>query len=209
MPSTAEKKVIAQVLESVKDQATEGELSGEEDIRLAATVDLSKYLEVKYTRPPGVSTMEAWGKTILSDGKHKGKDHATAFAQDLDYAMWIVNRELKAPWALNFQNYVRARLRKAARILVHQSSDKEIKAPAQTEKEDGWERISEGPMGHTTVTARKRITKDMGGSSSQDMNIEVNQRRALLLRELGQIDKLEKQAQQQLKQHPEKPETEG
>ena len=38
---------------------------------------------------------------------------------------------------------------------------------------------------------------------------ELAQRRALLLRELGQIDKLEKQAQQQSKQHPEKPETEG
>ena len=192
-PSTAEKKVIAQVLESVKE-------------RLVANVDLSEYLEVKYTRPPGVTTMEAWGKTILSD--------STAFAQDLDYAMWIVNRELKAPWALNLQNYVRARLRKAARILVSQSSDKEIKTPDQTEKEDGWERISEGPMGPKTVTARKRVTKDKRGSSSQDMNIEVNhqelaQRRALLLRELGQIDKLEKQAQQQSKLHPEKPETEG
>ncbi|CAE7733941.1 GIP [Symbiodinium pilosum] len=143
---------------SISDsQAADLSISGDqtiEDIRLVATVDLSEYLEVKYTRPPGVTTMEAWGKTILSDGKHKGKDHSTAFAQDLDCAM------------LNFQNYVRARLRKAARILVNQSSDKEIKTPDQTEKEDGWERISEGPMGHKTVTARKRITKDKGHQKS-------------------------------------------
>ena len=85
MPSSTEKKILAQALESEKVQVcAEGALSGEEDVRLVAQIDLREYLQVKYNRPPGVTTMEAWNKTILSDGKHRGNTHDATFNQDLE-----------------------------------------------------------------------------------------------------------------------------
>ena len=195
MPSSTEKKILAQALESEKDQVrAEGDLSGEEDVRLVAQIDLREYLQVKYNRPPGVTTMEAWNKTILSDGKHRGNTHDATFNQDLDYALWIANRKLKAPWALNFQNYVKARLRVASDQLGQGDG-----------REGRWmERRRERDLPAKTEKSKRRSDKSQ---SSQDMNIEVDRtglmtRRALLQRELQQIDELEKQAQQQSQQRP-------
>ena len=61
MPSSTEKKVLAQALESVKDQVSaEGDLSGEEDARLVAQIDLREYLQVKYNRPLEQDDAERW-----------------------------------------------------------------------------------------------------------------------------------------------------
>ena len=81
------------------------------------------------------------------------------------------------------------------------------------DKDDGWECLPEEVKTAKTDKPKKRAGKDKTGSS-KDMNIEVNhedlaQRRALLQRELVQIEKIEKQARQQSQQHPDESEEEG
>ena len=61
MPTGAAKQYLAKALDSVKEKVhAEGNLSGDEDICLVAQIDLKEYLEIKYNRPPGVTTLEAW-----------------------------------------------------------------------------------------------------------------------------------------------------
>ena len=78
MPNQAEKKGMSQTLEKVKARINmEEELSGEEDVRLVVQGDLSEFERVTYTRPPGVSALEAWGKVKLTDGKHRAQSRAS------------------------------------------------------------------------------------------------------------------------------------
>lgn len=62
-------------------------------------------------RPPGIHSLEQWGRQILADGKHAGKTFAEAFTKDPGYVDYMVAKtNLTSPWALSFQNYARANL---------------------------------------------------------------------------------------------------
>ena len=60
-------------------------------------------------RPQGVKTMEEWGSQIFPEGKHSGETFKTVHDQDPKYRSFMMNHpNLTNPWALSFQNYVRA-----------------------------------------------------------------------------------------------------
>ena len=60
-------------------------------------------------RPQGVKTMEEWDSQIFPEGKHSGETFKMVHDQDLKYRSFMMNHpNLTNPWALSFQNYVRA-----------------------------------------------------------------------------------------------------
>ena len=59
-------------------------------------------------KPPQVSTLEEWGDLVLTAGVKKGMTYQQAY-QDKKYADYMKgNPTLRSPWAISFQNYVRA-----------------------------------------------------------------------------------------------------
>ena len=53
--------------------------------------------------------MEEWGSQIFPEGKHSGETFKMIYDQDFKYRAFMMNHpNLTNPWALSFQNYVRA-----------------------------------------------------------------------------------------------------
>eukprot|EP00913_Durusdinium_trenchii_P007300 g6862.t1 len=56
-----------------------------------------------------VMTLRDWGDQVLAGGKHVGKTFAQALAVDASYGEFMKKKgDLTSPWAMSFQNYVRA-----------------------------------------------------------------------------------------------------
>lgn len=65
---------------------------------------------LEFIRPPGIQTLEAWGRLTVKDGKHKGKANEVIYAADVNYKNYMkCATTLTSAWALSFQHYCRAR----------------------------------------------------------------------------------------------------
>ncbi|CAE7672910.1 GIP [Symbiodinium sp. CCMP2592] len=179
---------------------------------------LESYLDVEFVRPKGVETLRAWGDMTLTAGKHKTKTFAAAFDEDLVYAVTMARKQsLTSSWAISFKNYCLARLKAAARAEQMEDQKRQGKgtrkaafpnrsrntATFEDEEEFGeWKLcLNEGrATGSSASTAenhrgKRANAQDPNPAMSTDLTAEhrldIMTGKALLQRELAQLEQLD------------------
>ena len=85
-----------------------------------ASLNYACPLKSEIRRPQGVKTMEEWGAQIFPEGKHAGKSFSVVYVMDPKYRAFMMNHpKLANPWALSFQNYVKAMELKTSSQMPH------------------------------------------------------------------------------------------
>ena len=61
--------------------------------------------------PPGIVSLDEWGCTMLTSGKHKFKTYADAIRADPSYETWILQHttSTSSPWIKDFNNFIRVK----------------------------------------------------------------------------------------------------
>ena len=100
-------------------------LSGAEDNRSSQeTQCLLEFQNVEYVRPAGVHSLQEWSQIKAEQGKHRNKTFGDIFETDLRYAMVMARKStLTSTWALSFQGYSQARLKKMAQQQIKKSAE--------------------------------------------------------------------------------------
>ena len=202
----------AKQIENFKAQLQEVDLSqplsGEEDEDLVEDMlRIADYLNITYVKPPNTRSLKEWGTQLFPQGKHKAATFSDIFDTDLQYSLLMSRKTtLTSAWAKSFQNYVLARLKAVAQAAeVERNLGKPQKGEsmfnpktrvAQAMGEDEWKlcalpetppssRKTAGPAkreGETSTSSRMKVDVD---------KVEIQTRRALLLRELAALDEAE------------------
>ena len=154
--------------------------------------------EVKIVRPPGVTTLEEWDALVLMDGKHRGKSFRQAYLLDVTYRKFMgSNPKLKEPWALSYQNYVRAR-EALERQQISEKTEELLKQKGifrwpETAEDEGeyWETVEEARQDVLGRTELKRSSDEPVSGMTVEANPEVIQQLqtqiTILQRELSRL----------------------
>ena len=182
-------------------------LSGEENEELGTDqFNLHTFKDATYTKPPGIVSLREWGSVIIPDGKHRGMTHEEAFNTDLQYSLLMARKTtLTSAWSLSFANYVTARLKTAA----NQPKTKQPVVKTEGYESEGWGIVSTEPetdsgkkdqnKANPKRTAKRTNPKATRATSStmkvdetsEAEKMTIATRKALLLRELAILEKLQ------------------
>eukprot|EP00439_Symbiodinium_sp_Y106_P021379 s9931_g2.t1 len=186
-------------------------LSGAADPELGTEqIILDQFKNAEYSKPPGVTTLRQWGEIMLTDGKYKGRSHAHVFQSDIPYSVLMARKStLSSAWALSFKNYAIARLKSAANQVPPRNTKKAWTHSEEDEEIDGWGICQSTPENtkhdkpRTQATgSTKRPSHPTSAATSSTMALELTAeqqmgiatRRALLLRELKTLERLQQPA---------------
>lgn len=81
------------------------------------------------TRPPGVATLEEWGRTRVPSGKHPGKTFAEIYETDRAYMRQMWNRKAVSSWTRSFQLYCRHRRDKSIENQERETREQSLQMP--------------------------------------------------------------------------------
>lgn len=140
-------------------------------------------------RPPGIKTLDQWGRLTLPDGKWQGKMFLEVPILDPGYCKYMKNHKCTSAWALSFQNYLRAMEMtksnaKNQTVVMPKASSKSSKASPSM------------PSGTPSGTKRSACKEDQGfvvmdqdDSGTTDKVQTLMAQIAILQRELASIQK--------------------
>jgi hypothetical protein len=127
-------------------------------------------------KPPGVTTLEEWGKIHAPSGKHSGKTFQEIFDQDPNYVFQLRNRRGVSAWVRNFQMYARARneiINRNLQVERQQQMPIQPKATPGINKE--WTAVHCPRTPAEVGTSKKGELKRSASEEKSEMNIEKNQ----------------------------------
>ncbi|CAE7344232.1 unnamed protein product, partial [Symbiodinium natans] len=224
MPSQPKQAISVQ--EALAAVDLDQQLSGEEDTNLVKEkLVLEKYRTATFVKPPGIGTLREWGEVVLPEGKHKQSTHAQVFNKDMAYAALMARKtSLTSPWALSFKNYCIARFQKAAEVKHHgettapkgqrpvlpKNPDPTTVPLPENEDSDDWKLCVTESEPSNKERSGKRASHASSSSMTQGrMQLDItdqdqmliNTRRALLLRELSHLEQLEQPRKEEQTDH--------
>ncbi|CAL1160332.1 unnamed protein product [Cladocopium goreaui] len=127
-------------------------------------------------KPPGVTTLEEWGKIHAPSGKHPGKTFQEIFDQDPNYVFQLRNRRGVSAWVRSFQMYARARNEIINRNLqAERQQQMPIQPRATTEINQEWTAVHCPRTPAEVGTSKKGELKRSASEEKSGMNIEKNQ----------------------------------
>ena len=149
------------------------ELQVPEDPALGVKDQYTEMGEIK--KPPGIQTLEEWGRVRAQAGKHPGKTFAEIYDMDPCYLSQLRNRTGVSAWVKSLQMYTRARLE-----IVNKELEKERQMPVKpkkvsekTQPEEGWTEIASQSSNTKSSGKIKTDLKRPAEEEQQEMRVEA------------------------------------
>jgi hypothetical protein len=150
-----------------------------------------------------VTTLRQWGEQIFPEGKHQGASFIQVYNRDVKYTTYMKSHShLTSPWAMSFQNFVKAMAMPPENLQTSQAISKAAGTSSSTSSE--WDVMGSPAQKQmpTMPSSTKRGAPEPTLDEIQDImelekDVEKEQKiltqMAILQRELDRLKQPEKQ----------------